>query len=57
MARRITASIGLGGVNRKDDSMTVQDLLNKVPADQGGPRSKALAFGAAASCGFRKRLT
>jgi peptidoglycan hydrolase-like protein with peptidoglycan-binding domain len=27
----------LGGVNRKEDSMTVQDLLNKVPPDQGGP--------------------
>ena len=37
MARSITASVGLGGVNRKDDSMSVQDLLNKVPPDQGGP--------------------
>jgi hypothetical protein len=37
MARSITASVGLGGVNRKDDSMTVQELLNKVPPDQGGP--------------------
>ncbi len=37
MARSITGSVGLGGKNRKDDSMTVQELLNKVPADEGGP--------------------
>ena len=37
MARTISGSVGAGGVNRKDDSRTVQELLNKVPADQGGP--------------------
>ena len=37
MARSISASVGLGGTNRKDDSMSVQELLNKVPPDQGGP--------------------
>ncbi len=37
MARNISGSVGQGGLNRKDDSMTVQDLLNKVPADAGGP--------------------
>lgn len=37
MARSISGSVGLGGVNRKSDSMNVQELLNKVPADQGGP--------------------
>jgi peptidoglycan hydrolase-like protein with peptidoglycan-binding domain len=37
MARSISASVGANGTNRKDDSMTVQDLLNQVPVDQGGP--------------------
>jgi hypothetical protein len=37
MARTISASVGKDGVNRKDDSITVQELLNKVPPDQGGP--------------------
>lgn len=37
MARSISASVGAGGTNRKDDSMTVQDLLNQVPVDKGGP--------------------
>ena len=37
MARSIAKSVGLGGTNRKDDSMTVQELLNKVPPDEGGP--------------------
>ncbi len=37
MARSISASVGLGGVNRKDDSVTIQELLNKVPPDRGGP--------------------
>lgn len=37
MARNITASVGNGGVNRKDDSVTVQELLNQVPPDRGGP--------------------
>ena len=37
MARSISASVGNGGVNRKDDSRTVQELLNNVPPDEGGP--------------------
>lgn len=37
MARTISASVGNDGVNRKDDSITVQELLNRVPPDQGGP--------------------
>ncbi len=37
MARLISASVGAGGVNRKDDARTVQDLLNGVPSAQGGP--------------------
>lgn len=37
MARSISASVGSGGVNRKDDSATVQELLNQVPPDRGGP--------------------
>jgi len=37
MARSISASVGSGGANRKDDSVTVQELLNNVPPDRGGP--------------------
>jgi hypothetical protein len=37
MARTISASVGAGGVNRKADAVTVQELLNNVPADDGGP--------------------
>ncbi|HYP07315.1 MAG TPA: peptidoglycan-binding domain-containing protein [Bryobacteraceae bacterium] len=37
MAKTIVASVGLNGVNRKDDVLTVQRLLNQVPASSGGP--------------------
>jgi len=37
MAQQISASVGQSGVNRKDDSIKVQSLLNKVPSVQGGP--------------------
>jgi hypothetical protein len=37
MARSISGSVGLGGVNRKSDSMTVQELLNNVSPEDGGP--------------------
>jgi peptidoglycan hydrolase-like protein with peptidoglycan-binding domain len=37
MARSISGSVGLGGVNRKTDSMTVQELLNNVAPEEGGP--------------------
>lgn len=38
MARTITASVGLNGINRSADVVTVQELLNKVPPDKGGPQ-------------------
>lgn len=34
----IIASVGRGGANRRDDVITVQSLLNRVPAAAGGPR-------------------
>lgn len=37
MARTISASVGQGGINKKDDSITVQQLLNQVPPEDGGP--------------------
>ncbi len=37
MARSISGSVGAGGANRKNDSMTVQDLLNNVAPEEGGP--------------------
>ena len=36
--RNITASVGVGATNRKVDVSTVQQLLNKVPAGEGGPK-------------------
>jgi peptidoglycan hydrolase-like protein with peptidoglycan-binding domain len=40
MAQSISASVGAGGVNRSDDTHTVQQLLNNVPAPRGGPSPK-----------------
>jgi peptidoglycan hydrolase-like protein with peptidoglycan-binding domain len=40
MARTISASVGVNASNRKTDVITVQELLNKVPAVQGGPAVK-----------------
>ncbi|MFN2531627.1 MAG: peptidoglycan-binding protein [Pyrinomonadaceae bacterium] len=37
MARQIIASVGVNGSNRDPDVRTVQELLNKVPPDSGGP--------------------
>ena len=37
MARTISASVGRGGVNRSADTITVQELLNRVPPSSGGP--------------------
>jgi hypothetical protein len=38
MPRSISASVGrLGGVNRPPDVVTVQELLNRVPPQKGGP--------------------
>lgn len=35
--KKITASVGLKGVNHKDDVRVVQQLLNLVPHEKGGP--------------------
>ena len=40
MAQSISASVGAGGVNRSDDTHTVQQLLNNVPVPRGGPSPK-----------------
>ena len=38
MARKISASVGrMGGINRYEDVVTVQELLNHVPSNDGGP--------------------
>jgi hypothetical protein len=37
MAKTISASVGQNGANRTPDVITVQELLNKVPASNGGP--------------------
>src|SRR5688572_11875772 len=39
MAERvtITASVGRNGTNHLEDAIKVVELLNQVPADQGGP--------------------
>src|SRR4051812_14105906 len=33
----ISASVGYGGANRPDDVLTIQDLLNGVGPESGGP--------------------
>ena len=38
--RTISSSVGLLGVNKRDDVKTVQELLNLVPHAQGGPMVK-----------------
>ena len=35
--RTISASVGRNGVNRYEDVVTVQEMLNIIPAYQGGP--------------------
>lgn len=37
MAKSITASVGMGGVNRSTDTITIQQLLNNVSPYDGGP--------------------
>ncbi len=37
MPKTISASVGLKGANKKEDVLTIQNLLNKVPPSQGGP--------------------
>src|SRR5262245_9293488 len=36
----ISASVGQGGVNRRDDVQSIQTMLNQVPAADGGPRPR-----------------
>ena len=38
--RTISASVGIGGFNRYEDVVTVQELLNDVPLGEGGPQPK-----------------
>ena len=38
MPKTILASVGLHGKNLDPDVRTIQELLNKVPSDQGGPK-------------------
>ncbi|MDP2897758.1 MAG: peptidoglycan-binding domain-containing protein [bacterium] len=46
MARSISASVGrMGGVNRPPDVKTVQELLNKVPPPEGGPKVRLAVDG------------
>lgn len=40
MEKFITASVGIGSLNRSYDVLTVQDLLNQVPPSEGGPAVK-----------------
>lgn len=40
MIEKLKSSVGTGGVNDLQDVTTVQDLLNRVPVQHGGPRSK-----------------
>jgi hypothetical protein len=41
----ITASVGLGGVNRPDDVKKIQELLNDVRPEKGGPTPKLVVDG------------
>jgi peptidoglycan hydrolase-like protein with peptidoglycan-binding domain len=45
--KKILASVGDGGANRPVDVMTVQYLLNCVPAEQGGPSEELPVDGVA----------
>ena len=38
MVRTISATVGLIVTNRKVDVLTIQEMLNQVPADQGRPK-------------------
>ena len=45
MAKTITASVGLNGLNRIEDVKTIRTLLNQVPLKDGGPVIKLVADG------------
>ena len=40
MAVNISASVGQGGANNKADVLTIQNALNQIPPNQGGPDPK-----------------
>lgn len=41
----ISASVGRGGVNKPNDVIVIQILLNRIPVDQGGPAPRLIADG------------
>jgi hypothetical protein len=45
MAKTISASVGQMGTNRRPDAITVQELLNKVAPEAGGPVPKLAVDG------------
>ena len=45
MARTISASVGIGCKNQPTDVKTIQQLLNRVPQDSGGPNPKLVDDG------------
>jgi peptidoglycan hydrolase-like protein with peptidoglycan-binding domain len=45
MAIEILASVGKNGVNRQDDVQEIQQALNKVKPDEGGPTAKLVEDG------------
>jgi peptidoglycan hydrolase-like protein with peptidoglycan-binding domain len=45
MAVNISASVGQGGVNRYADVLAIQQALNKIPPNQGGPDPKLVEDG------------
>ena len=50
MARKLVASVGrMGGVNFRDDVITVQQLLNQVPVNEGGPKPLLVVDGVCGS--------
>jgi peptidoglycan hydrolase-like protein with peptidoglycan-binding domain len=40
MLEKLKSSVGVGGVNDIQDVTAVQDLLNRVPVQFGGPKTK-----------------
>jgi hypothetical protein len=46
--RAIRQPVGKGGANQRDDVAAIQDLLNQVPASQGGPLTPIAGIG---TCG------
>jgi peptidoglycan hydrolase-like protein with peptidoglycan-binding domain len=52
MPKSISKSVGLGGVNLQPDVVTVQSLLNKVTAQDGGPAPALVTDGL---CGPKTR--